>query len=240
MAAPALHLLSAARTAAAGGFEPTDIAGCQLWLDGDDDATFTYDSGTLVSAWNDKSGGSRHFTQGTSGRFPDRNATLNGLDVVTFDGSNDHLVYNGAVGAAPFTFFAVAKLSVAADYKFLIDSASSPFAEIFRESGAGGVWAFAGSAQLNSATSPDTNAHMFSAHFNGASSELWLDGASIKTGNVGTSGWGSSGVNAILGIHNSISLGWNGVIAEVIVYDTALGSGDRGDVETYLSDKWGL
>ncbi len=37
---------------------------------------------------------------------------------------------------------------------------------------------------------------------------------------------------------STIDNGWDGDIAEVLVYNTALGSADRASVETYLSNKW--
>ena len=37
-------------------FSPTQVSGCQLWLDAADPATISFSSGTSVSQWNDKSG----------------------------------------------------------------------------------------------------------------------------------------------------------------------------------------
>lgn len=43
-----------------------------LWLDGADDSTISYVSGTDVNGWNDKSGNDYHYTQNTAGRYPTR------------------------------------------------------------------------------------------------------------------------------------------------------------------------
>lgn len=40
--------------------------------------------------------------------------------------------------------------------------------------------------------------------------------------------------------NNNIISYLNGAVAEVILYDSVLSSGDRADIETYLSDKWGI
>src|SRR5215468_3202563 len=57
-----------------------------FWLDGADNATFAFGSGSLVSQWSDKSGNARHFSQATGGLQPTRNANvLNGLPGVAFN-----------------------------------------------------------------------------------------------------------------------------------------------------------
>jgi hypothetical protein len=62
-----------------------------LWLDASDATSITLTSGA-VSQWNDKSGNGRHFSQGTAAKRPNvTSAEINGLDVVTFDGTNDYL-----------------------------------------------------------------------------------------------------------------------------------------------------
>jgi hypothetical protein len=63
-----------------------------LWLDAADASTITESSGA-VSEWRDKSGNGYHVSQGTSSNQPATGTnTLNGINVLTFDGSNDILV----------------------------------------------------------------------------------------------------------------------------------------------------
>jgi hypothetical protein len=83
-----------------------------LWLDAADSATITASSGA-VSQWNDKSGGATNFTQGTASARPGTgSATLNGRNVLTFDGGDTLLagdaLDNVWTGAA-FHLFCVAK-----------------------------------------------------------------------------------------------------------------------------------
>jgi hypothetical protein len=62
-----------------------------LWLDAADAATVTTVSGA-VSQWNDKSGNGRNATQATATSRPAyTTAGLNGLNVITFDGSDDFM-----------------------------------------------------------------------------------------------------------------------------------------------------
>lgn len=62
-----------------------------LWLDASDATTITTVSGA-VSQWNDKSGNGRNATQGTAANRPTyTSAGQNGLNVLTFDGTDDWL-----------------------------------------------------------------------------------------------------------------------------------------------------
>lgn len=62
-----------------------------LWLDAADASTITAVSGG-VSQWNDKSGGGINFTQSNSTLRPATNSqTLNGLNVISFDGVDDNM-----------------------------------------------------------------------------------------------------------------------------------------------------
>ncbi len=71
-------------------FSPLDLSPA-LWLDASDATTITASSGA-VSEWRDKSGNARHATQATAAAQPTTGtATLNGLNVIDFDGSGDVL-----------------------------------------------------------------------------------------------------------------------------------------------------
>ena len=69
----------------------------RAWYDLSDTATVTVVS-SAVSAVADKSGNGFTLTQGTAANRPAYTGTLNGLNVATFDGSNDQL--NAAVALA--------------------------------------------------------------------------------------------------------------------------------------------
>lgn len=69
-------------------FDPRMFAGLQLWFDAADASTITESSGA-VSQWNDKSGNTYNVTQGTAGARPTTGTTtLNGLNVISFDGGD--------------------------------------------------------------------------------------------------------------------------------------------------------
>jgi hypothetical protein len=66
------------------GFSPKQIANLAFWLDGAD-----YNAST--GAWNDKSGNARNFSQSVANDRPTKTLTINGRDVVSFDGTNDYV-----------------------------------------------------------------------------------------------------------------------------------------------------
>jgi hypothetical protein len=73
------------------GWLPRREAGLEFWLDAADTATITLNSGN-VSEWRDKSGKARHGTQATAGSQPAYGTnTLNGRNLVLFDGSDDFI-----------------------------------------------------------------------------------------------------------------------------------------------------
>lgn len=88
-----------------------------LWLDAADASTVTTVSGA-VSQWNDKSGNGRNATQATAGNRPATGtATLNGLNVIRYDATDDFLSLSNTAGlttATTFYFFGVRRSSVAA------------------------------------------------------------------------------------------------------------------------------
>lgn len=81
-----------------GGVGNSDGSGGQppnlLWLRGDNGVTT---SGSAVTGWSDQSGNGHDVAQGTAANQPTLTAgEINGVDVVTFDGSDDFLANDPA------------------------------------------------------------------------------------------------------------------------------------------------
>ena len=94
-------------------FDPTTPTGCSIWLDASDASTFTFSSGSTVSAWRDKSGSARH-TQ-TAAVSPVRGTvSLNGKPTVSFNGAAQ--VYTNNPGSY-LTGTAVTAVAVCADHR---------------------------------------------------------------------------------------------------------------------------
>lgn len=225
-------------------FVPTDIGSIALWLDADDAATFTFSSGTLVSDWNDKSGNSRHMTQGVVGRQPTRTGTIGAKSAVNFDGSDDRMVTAdpGSNFALPNTIFLVVKgdTFVTSNRNILGSAVSSGTGTVYVPSSAGSssLALFAGSA-ISGGTVVTATEYILQVTTDGASSTGRVNGGTdVLTGTPGTTGWRGYGLACYNGT-SGIDL-WDGLIGEVIVYHAALSLSDVNLAGNYLAAKWGV
>lgn len=217
-----------------GGGPP--VAGYLLWFDASDTASITDAGAGAVSQWNDKSGNGLHLTQGTGANRPTTGTrTLNSKNVVDFDGTNDVLITADFTQAQPVTVFAVAAEDVTtAGAQQVVGNGNvtptlfSQFSTTYRY--------FAGTLQSGSGLSVDTNPHIWVGVFNGVSSSLRIDGTPVSTGNPGANGWSTKPLR--IGASFTPDSWFNGIVAEVIVYPSALSGGDLAAVEAYLDAKW--
>jgi hypothetical protein len=94
---------------------------------------------------------------------------------------------------------------------------------------------YAGSA-LQVGTAAQSTWYRVTTVINGNSSEIFTNGVSAGSGAAG-----SGNLNGItIGNLNSGTVSWPGYIAEVIIYDALLSSTDIGNIDTYLTSKYGL
>ncbi len=245
-----LALRLGAGAAAGSSFTPTDLANLALWLDADDASSFTYSSGVVVSQWNDKSGNSRHFTQGTVGSQPSRSGTQNGRSTVVFDGTDDFLGRTSFMSGTVATMFAVVKV----DADPPATSAKTGNWYFSDATGAAGASSFPwtngsiddcfglGSAGGNrkDVGNPSTSLAQFNVYGVTVSQSVqWtahLNGTQLFTTSTSTLvGWSAS--DHTIG-KNPIPRYLDGEIAEFIIYTSALGTTDRQSVEAYLKAKW--
>jgi len=104
---------------------------------------------------------------------------------------------------------------------------------IIRNGVSGGVatyGAFGGTSTFQGAL--DANPHVWCMTFNGANSDMRIDGTSLGTSSAGTNGF------------DSISLGGstqgNVDIGEVVVCSGTVTAGQKKSIEEYLGSKWGI
>ena len=90
--------------------------------------------------------------------------------------------------------------------------------------------------ELETTTIDTSNILLYTLVFNGASSSARRSESSYLSGNAGSNGM--QGVT-LGGRFNDTGYG-NPDIADFIIYDKALSTEDRDEVEDYLTDKWGL
>ena len=234
---------------------PTQFAGCVMWLDAADAATLTV-SGSNVSQWNDKSGSGWHISQGTSGNRPVYNSTKKS---VYFTGANSTFMENTAInvnlGTASvflvvdqppgFNKYYEGTLSFRGPITTGTDPQNEDSALLDDIEGTSALHGLAlggryiGYGNTGSSTSPyiiqfTTSNGAISPAFNGApfagdtftrsqqtSTRIRL-GASQRGSNYGPNGY------------------YTGNYHELIIYNTALTSAQRQQIEGYLAWKWGI
>jgi len=214
------------------------VTGMRLWLDAADNSTFTFSSGNVVSAWNDKSGNALNFTQGTVANQPTRvSNVLNNQPVVRFDGVNDALTNGGTLFTGGLhSVFIVFKATKPGTYQGVLDGTpfGNPRHEVYIDTSGIHMFRGAGGDVANgNYTSGDYV--IFSSIWNGSSSASWIDGAGQVTGTLSTDA--SATTTNILG-SDANSSEYLGDIAEVLVYNSALSTADRLANEAYLHEKW--
>jgi hypothetical protein len=211
-------------------FDPSDIAGLQVWLKADALALSDNDP---VASWTDSSGNGRTLTSATGQTY--QTNEQNSLPIVRFDGTDD-LMDNGSAIALKH-IFVVLKITQAtfADYDGVLTGPaflSGDNEVVLVGDGAGGTQ---------------------TKFYDAAQTTLYrLDGADLAEGSM------TAPMNVYGVISLSCAAGWSlaglrvgkdrdsggrflpADIGELLGYDSVLSSTDRDAVEAYLADKWGL
>ncbi len=251
----ALGLLAGGAPAARSAIrQPTDLAGCRLWLDAADAAAVVQAGNPgFVEQWSDKSGNGLHVTQATVANQPATGVrALGGWNVLTFDGVDDWLAGAAvlAAGDDDFTYFAVWRSRKTTGSQVVFEQSEAPLARGTRASllSVGGAYGFNG--ELNDAhtlipfaadvwrltglvvdgnAGVNGNVHVF----DNGNAEV-LGNIDITVQNLGATG---TRVGAKL-TNNGENL--DGDVAEIVVYDRVLPDNERNDVLYYLQQKWAL
>ena len=251
------------RKAVASAFSPTDIAGLQLWLDattGLFDATsggnaVTTD-GSAVARWEDQSGKAYHFQQSTSNDRPIlKTSVQNGKNVIRFDGSNDFMQGSNSLKfKPPVSMFCVVSKRGGSNYQGIYTLG------VLAPTNGYGIWisntgdnsgAFSsqyrqGSTNVSTnyytALLPVTNTFFIGAGVVDSSTNnvYFNDGAEDSLAHTVDI---APDQNVYIGARDqngATSLYFNGDIAEIIVYNSALSSSSRNSVRDYLDTKWNI
>ena len=221
--------------------------GLEVWLDGADDDTFAYGTGTDVTRWSDKSGNGNDVVQTTAANMPTRipytTVTANPCSVVDFNGSTDSLSSTTTVDLATpgvYTQIVVWSCDVASGDAGLISINNNLSSGITSHAG-NSVYRYYGSGGYNLATySLSTgNFYITGKVFPGAGGSVtkvgFQDGT--KATSVGATGVGHASGVLRLGQQSTY---FNGKIAEVIIYTRALSDAEMAQIHTYLNQKWNI
>jgi len=229
-------------------FKPTDIGGCQMWLDAADATTITL-SGSIVTQWRDKSGSGNNAMPVYTGPTLVQNVK-NSLPGLSFSGGN--IMKCGAfLTSTSFSAFIVVnntsgtKVSMGV---WKVQYGSYVITDINLKVGTENSSTY----NQTSITVPDfTTTHMYAITLSSssASGSSFTYNGSYDGSNTVITGTSSSGNAAtcaqevsIGGLmeNNSPQYMMTGYIYEVIFFSNALTSTQRQQVESYLAQKWGL
>jgi hypothetical protein len=208
---------------------PTKISGLQLWLDAADTSTISHSSNS-VTQWDDKSGNGYHATAASGQEPTTGSSTINDKNVLAWGTSkamsrttptnaNWQDVYIVAQWDGGATFSNHNGLFGGTSSKGLLGNSDSPGTSV-KADGWFDNFYLNGSA---SSTSGVINT-MSSAFIASISKDSAVSATGYKVG----FDRGSSGS------------GWDGLIAEVLAFNTKLSDSDRKKVQTYLSQKWNI
>ena len=218
-------------------FNPSNIAGLQLWLDATDEATITKDGSNYVSAWLDKSINGYSFNQGSAASQPKWFASGFGTEskpYLSFDGINDWLLSSGVIASnTNFTAFHVWKktsgnmvgLGMGSQNKYTVLDYSSNVYFIRNDGGYDSV----GGGGTN--TVIVTSVNNGGSDMNFYKNNVFLD--SNYSSNISTTGWDR------LGVFSGSTYAY-GFIAETIYYNRALTTLEITQVSDYLNSKYGI
>ena len=247
-------------------FSPDHLPGLRLWLKAD--AIAGLSDGDAVAAWPDSSGNGNDASQGVAGKRPTWRANvLGGRPVVRFDGVDDFLT-GGPIGGAGLTWVAAARVTPAAgSVRGIMDTAgggdvagNGGFLVSFEDRGG-----TAGTNTLGCACRTGTTgtpgdlfrywgrngsyaaaAFVVVAFSYGAADPRYLKNGADQApydaflGSTGTNAYGASALGYTLGAFGSGSLPVAMDLAEVLVYDSVLGTSERQSVEAYLFSRYAI
>lgn len=233
-----------------------DKGGMVLWLDANDCTTVslapispTHTTAT-VDKWSDKSGHGYDATQTTLTNQPAYiTGAINSKPVLRFDGINDLLSISSAALASianDVTIFIVSNKASNQNNSILFaspdDSTTNRFNIHLPWSDGNVYWDFGDSS------STGRLAHSWNASFatpyiwsfdnssSPAGAHIWLNGTNIASkGSSGTPDYTAKAYTLLVG-----TAGYNGDIAEVIIYNKVLTNYERKAVEDYLSNKYDI
>ncbi len=223
-----------------GGFDsPDDINGLSLWLHGN----LALDDSDEVATWTDNSPDGNNATQGTAANRPIyKLGEVNGLDIVRFSGLNDADRLDGTLDAAlaqEGTFFIVARETSleTSGYLFSFDNDDAPF-DLGFGFGGNSIEQWDGSSAIEIGTISDSvfNIYALRKSATGPATATWKNGTA---GGTRVSSKNSTSANFFIG-NDSGGNPYDGDIAEIIVYDTALSTANLNNVGNYLETKYGL
>ena len=237
-------------------FNPRSLPNLQLWLPAD---RINQANNTAVATWADQSGNGYDATQATTAARPTYIASgFNGLPVVRFDGTDDHLgLSGGALGllknVAGATIFVAVKYSataVNAPSFFASRNSTSTSVRILIRTSTAPKYNMQATRldadtaiNMNSVQATNTNSVVIQtakADYSNATLEQFINGTLDGSTTFATSGNTENADSLAIFLGRVSTTYLTGDIAEIIVYNRALNTSELSQVHKYLSMKWGI
>jgi hypothetical protein len=231
---------------AANRWLPSQLSGLSLWLDAADATSVTVLNGNATQ-WRDKSGLSNNGT--ATGTIAYRSAAINTFNAMSYSGAvSTYFRGSNSNSTNVLTCFSVATMNsgtyasgriLSLGLAGVVDYNNTSYCAAIERGGAG-INAFRASAPLGtSALSSFAVPFLCCSLFNGTNHTMFVNGrAGTTVASTGNFAYRVYNIGNSLGEENAVY--WNGFIGEVIIYNSALSTRQRQQVEGYLAWKWGL
>ena len=230
------------------GFDPRSVPGCQLWLDGADSNTVT--GTTSVTAWRDKSANGY-----VANSFV--NSVPNPSWVPNVRNGNGVIQYSAGNGSSIANFVLAQTMSIFKVYYPINQSIGSPFIEqgpnagsesgfFFHSQNDNNFYIRAGSIGLaNFGTTTVSNTWQMIEGINpdpanGNRVAFYVNGITRASGGTQSDTTTVTKTLYINGRAGTSSVSYNTYLAELIIYNIAVTTTQRQQIEGYLAHKWGL
>ncbi len=220
---------------------PGPVPGSAVWLDSSDAATVFSTNGATVNQWSDKSGNARHATQNALASQPAliTNALVN-RPVMRFSGAQLMNLDLSFLANSAYTIIGVEGRTNAGNVYFLgtaNGTANNGLHFGYRDNT---TFTLAQFANDINATVPGYTSQAF---------DLWAGQLDLGSGRAlyrnGTNVAGNANVTPFTPSIGAGRVGcgfstqfFHGDLAEILIYNRALGTAERQAVESYLRDKW--
>jgi len=218
--------------------ESFPTSGLALWLKAD---TGMVTNGSAVTQWKDQTVNGNTASQGNASDQPTLvSNALNGHAVVRFNGSSDYLATNSVVTtSSPFTIFVVSTLGNAPGPIYNGDSGASGYG-FLRQNTADYGALYGGRSNLTFGATI-TSGEQLQEIENTSSNVITFYQHGTQSGNTASAGLNTpTGATYIGGVNSNASNLFSGDIAEVLIYNRALSTSERQQVEQYLLKQYGL
>ncbi len=229
------------------GFSPADVVGYIRDYDAHILASLFQDSGKTtpvtsdgdpVGAWVEQVVGDDVLQTVTAAKATYRAAVaaLNNQPALEFDGGDLLSIATWGSGALsqPLTTFTVVQETDVSTTRFIHDGNVNVF-RLFSRAVAPVEYRLQAPSIVGGGT-PDTNVHIFTAVWNGASSEMWLDGTSLASGDVGA----NTLDGFVIGGNSGETPSLVGFVARILIYSGDLSLADKNLIQTFLATRYGI